>query len=168
MFSRNLRPITRLILVGIVLAIGFSRVAAKPLGLDAWNLPALKAELQYQEDVSEKLESNRSQVMLRAAQSRSVVVDVAYDHKSLVAGVEELLQINTNTYGYTQTMMSLYPGSDLPAKVAYSILVRVDRSIEIPEQQKTIIMARLIDQYETTYGPVTPDSITKFRFMVKK
>lgn len=140
-------------LSAIILTIGLVQVAAprwtERIGLDIWNLPALREQLQAHGREWEQLAGREEQLGREIELLDHLTNRLADGHVSLSEATDVAEPIMRNRAGFELCAELNYPAPTLRHSVARFLIARVGRSLEDDLSRSVAVSARLNGEYAT-------------------
>jgi hypothetical protein len=107
---------------------------ASTLGLDVWNVPALKAELRDMTEESGRLDSESEDVRRRVAVKEQIIAELIARRMTLAEATDRFVQLNSYRPEILEVIRAKYPsGSDFE-KTARNVIDYVLVRVAVPER----------------------------------
>ncbi len=120
-----LRTLRRFPLVVVFVALGVLAVHptwASAIGVDVWNLPALKEQLRESTDTDERLNEDRDDVRRRIEVKELIIADLIARRTTLAEATERFTVLNESRPQYLTVIRSKYPGETDQEKMARNVI----------------------------------------------
>jgi hypothetical protein len=135
--------------VALVLLVLVGAVAANPtwaaaLGIDVWNLPALRERLETDAERSRSFDHQSAEIRRRIDLKDQLVADLIAGRNTLADVTQEFLALNRDQPGYATTLQASFPGQTDEERTARNVLFYVSQRVgHLPPDRRAEVTARL-------------------------
>jgi hypothetical protein len=112
---------------------------AADLGLDFWNVPALKARLAEDHQLASKLSDRDDKVMRRIAVKETIIEDLVAGRIGLLDAAAEFRALNAGRHAYVVVIRSLYPNMSDEERMCRNVISYVESFVEGDEDGRALI-----------------------------
>jgi hypothetical protein len=115
------------VLVGSCVAVAAAALAAHPslartIGVDVWNVPALKEQVRDAAVVEDRLADEDDEVMRRIAVKEAIIADLIAERVTLSAATARFVEMNSTRPHYLAALRDSYPGATDGEKYARNVI----------------------------------------------
>jgi hypothetical protein len=118
------------------------------VGIDFWNVPALKERLVQDRRLADELTTEDTRVMRRIAAKETIIEDLIAGRINLLEAAADFRALNAGRPGYMLVIRSSYPGVTDDERLCRNVIGYVEAGGETDEDGRALIY-RLTEQLET-------------------
>jgi hypothetical protein len=142
---------TRLLLLALLLGLTVAGIGtARPswsanMGLDFWNVPALKARMAEDRQFASELDSRDNRVLRRIAVKEMLIADLITGRASLIETAAQFRAMNAGQHGYAVVVRTLWPDATDDERLCRNVISYVESYVE-PDEDGRALVHRLYEE----------------------
>lgn len=114
---------------------------ASALGVDVWNIPAMKAELRANAERVEQMQEQDENILYRIRLKEAIVADLLAHRITLADATDRFAALNESRPDYMELIRAQYPGQTDQEKLARNVIAFTE--LRAPVSERPAVKNRL-------------------------
>jgi hypothetical protein len=142
-----------LVVIALVVAVWARPAWAASVGLDIWNMPDLRKQMESSTIQSRELDQENAEIRDRIAVKEGLISQLLMGRSSLAATTEQFMALNESHPEYLDVIRRFYPGATDEEKMAGNVLEFCwPRLNSESAWQRFALLARLHGEFQSLFA----------------